>query len=109
MNFYKFYLVAIDPATTSTFSYLFLISLTISIQIYEWPLAISTTITSTPALTSFSTLSYSLTPTAAPTYNYPFLSIFAFGLSVNLVTSLWVIKPNIIPCLSIKGIFQFSI
>lgn len=74
-------LVAIDPATISILrssktSLSFLTALTAT---SECPFAISTTSTSQPDYTSLTALSISSSfaaPTAAPTYNWPNLSLF---------------------------------
>ena len=67
--------------------------MTVSIHNLLWPLAISTTKTSTPASTKAFALSNSFAPTAAPTYSYPFGSRFAKGRSSRRSISLSVANP----------------
>ena len=87
--------VAMLPATTSTGT-ASLIRRTISITPAEWPCAVSTTITSTPAATSASTRSSASgpTPTAAPTRSRPCSSFVASGYWIVFWMSLTVIRPR---------------
>ena len=73
--------VAMLPPITSMFGKCFFTQVTRSNTPCEWPCAVSTTITSTPAFASASTRASvsAPTPTAAPTRKRPCLSLQAFG------------------------------
>ncbi|MCY1533263.1 hypothetical protein D9M68_685850 [compost metagenome] len=88
--------VAILPPITCTCGKFCLTQRTRSSTPWLWPCAVSTTITSTPALTSSSTRS-SLsgpTPTAAPTRSWPWSSLLASGFSTAFWMSFTVIRPR---------------
>ena len=84
------------PPTTCTCGKCFFTQRTRSSTPCEWPWAVSTTSTSTPAATSASTRrSVSPpTPTAAPTSRRVAASLAAFGLSLFFWMSLTVIRPR---------------
>lgn len=84
------------PPMTCSCGKRFLTQLTRSSTPCEWPCAVSTMMTSTPAATSASTR-WSVsppTPTAAPTTRRLALSLAALGLSVFFWMSLTVIRPR---------------
>ena len=84
--------VAKLPAMTSTL-YVALIWRTVLMTFAEWPCAVSTMMTSTPASISASTRSNCFTPTAAPQSSLPRLSRFALGKLDSRSMSRIVIRP----------------
>jgi len=87
--------VAILPAIISTPGKVDLARMMASITPWEWPWAVSITITSTPALRSASIRASisSVGPTAAPTRKRPKPSLQALGYFLTFSISLIVIKP----------------
>ncbi len=87
--------VTMLPAITCWLGHLALILRTVSITPREWPCAVSTTITSTPASRSAAARSSvsALVPMAAPTRSAPRSSLQARGNSVAFWKSLTVIMP----------------
>ena len=88
--------VAMLPAMTCRSGWWRLISRTRSITPLEWPWAVSTTTTSTPAATSFSSRSWLSPPVprAAPTRSLPELSFEASGWVSAFRMSLTVMRPR---------------
>ncbi len=99
--------VAMFPAITSTADTA-LIFVTISSTPAEWPCAVSTTSTSTPAATSACARSTASgpTPTAAPARSRPRSSFVACGYSIRFWMSLTVISPQSRPSASTTGSFS---
>ncbi len=87
--------VAIFPPITCMSGKVVLTQRTRSITPLEWPWAVSTTITSAPALTNADTRSSvsAPVPTAAPTLKRPWLSLHAFGKSCAFLISFTVTSP----------------
>mmetsp|Transcript_11442 Transcript_11442/g.13124 ORF Transcript_11442/g.13124 Transcript_11442/m.13124 type:complete len:394 (-) Transcript_11442:44-1225(-) len=102
--------VAIFPAITSTWRQTgsALSSFNISMQIAEWPCAISITSTSQPVWTRARARCRSpfLTPTAAPTKRRPFVSKLATWLSVSFTISDSVTSPTRSPSVPTMGMFD---
>ena len=96
------------PAITWSSGYLAFILLTPSITPFEWPWAVSKTITSTFALTTESTLSIMslVTPIEAPHKSLPFSSLAAFGKALAFSISFIVISPFRLFSSSTKGSFS---
>ena len=87
--------VATLPATSSVFGNSRRMRATMSITPCEWPCAVSTTSTSTPAATSACARSSEslATPIAAPQRSRPSASLHAFGYLIAFWMSLTVIRP----------------
>ena len=87
--------VAMLPPITCSSGKVSFAQRTRSITPLEWPCAVSTITTSTPALTSAVIRSgvSGPVPTAAPTRSCPSLSLQAFGCSCALLMSFTVIRP----------------
>ena len=100
--------VATFPPITSIVGNSFLIIFIVSITFFEWPCALSTTKTSTPA--SYKAFARSKVsepvPSAAPTMRLPEVSFVASGCSADFSISFIVTRPVKEFALSITRIFS---